>query len=358
MSNHETLPPETIRKKLIRLRVREQQCESHCAFYLRIVDERRYYLLWGYASTVQYAEAELSLTPKQTWDRLRVAKALANLPVMREALREGRVGFSAVREMTRVATRATERDWVEVAGKSTVREIEGLVGASRDGEVPTNPRLGLPRNLVTVSFQVTPDQMAMLEAACEQYSKTTGARADLAQVVLSSVRYCWSTESAEVRPKRKRREGATQVVYVKCSECGEGAVRTADGFVAVPKEVIAEVEKEARRVDASEDFPRGNERESAPDRPEVPPQQRDSPADDRLRELVLLRDGYRCTVPGCGSQIACQAHHITWRRHGGKTKLDNMTTVCAVHHAAIHQGILILKGSVSGGVEFKRRAVG
>jgi hypothetical protein len=200
--------------------------------------------------------------------------------------------------------------------------------------------------------------MAMLEAACEQYSRRTGGRADLAQVVLSSVQYCWSTEPTEKRAARKRREGATQVVYVKCAECGEGAVRTTDGLVAVPREVIAEAEKEATCVDAIEDIPRGNHEGSTPDRPEVPPEQRDSPADEGLRELVLLRDGNRCTVPGCGSQIACQAHHITWRRHGGKTHLDNMMTVCAIHHAAIHQGILVLKGSVSRGVEFLRRAVG
>jgi hypothetical protein len=51
-----------------------------------------------------------------------------------------------------------------------------------------------------------------------------------------------------------------------------------------------------------------------------------------------LRGLYRCcAIPGCSvAYERCKLHHIIWWRHGGRTDLDNLLPVCAVHHAKIH----------------------
>ncbi len=51
-----------------------------------------------------------------------------------------------------------------------------------------------------------------------------------------------------------------------------------------------------------------------------------------------LRALYRCcAIPGCSTVYdRCKLHHIIWWRHGGRTDLDNLLPVCAVHHAKIH----------------------
>ncbi len=44
-----------------------------------------------------------------------------------------------------------------------------------------------------------------------------------------------------------------------------------------------------------------------------------------------------CSIPGCSTSYdRCKLHHIRWWRHGGRTDLDNLVPVCAVHHAKIH----------------------
>jgi hypothetical protein len=42
------------------------------------------------------------------------------------------------------------------------------------------------------------------------------------------------------------------------------------------------------------------------------------------RKALVARDR-GCVVPGCAAPIAaCDAHHITWWRHGGHTDLANL----------------------------------
>src|SRR5829696_5501397 len=74
--------------------------------------------LWrdlGYATIFEYLEAALGYGPRTAHDRLRVAAALEDLPVMDDALSTGRLNYSAVRELTRVATRTNEERWIDRA---------------------------------------------------------------------------------------------------------------------------------------------------------------------------------------------------------------------------------------------------
>jgi hypothetical protein len=44
-----------------------------------------------------------------------------------------------------------------------------------------------------------------------------------------------------------------------------------------------------------------------------------------------------CTFPGCGARRFLQAHHIVWRRHGGRTDLENLILTCFFHHRLVHE---------------------
>jgi uncharacterized protein DUF222 len=180
MQNALSLSSDELRVQVKQARNEEQHGERLCCEYLLAIDESRCHLTWGYASVRQFADTELGLTPRQVSERLRVARALRALPALSNALATGTISFSAVREITRVATRATDGDWVKAARGASARDIERLVSSSRDGEVPERTGFGLPRNLVTVSFQVTPEQLALLEAARDQLASETGMRTTLA----------------------------------------------------------------------------------------------------------------------------------------------------------------------------------
>src|SRR5689334_11118384 len=69
------------------------------------------HLRLGYGSFHEYAERLFGYGPRVTQEKLRVAEALEELPEAARELQAGRVSFSAVRELTRVATQKTEREW-------------------------------------------------------------------------------------------------------------------------------------------------------------------------------------------------------------------------------------------------------
>ena len=55
--------------------------------------------------------------------------------------------------------------------------------------------------------------------------------------------------------------------------------------------------------------------------------------------LIMQRDGWRCTVPGCTSYRNLHAHHVVFRSAGGSDAEENLTTLCAAHHQrGVHGG--------------------
>ena len=57
----------------------------------------------------------------------------------------------------------------------------------------------------------------------------------------------------------------------------------------------------------------------------------------RLWKAVAIRDR-GCRFPGCNRKKAwTDAHHITWWRRHGDTKLDNLLLLCQRHHHLVHK---------------------
>jgi 5-methylcytosine-specific restriction endonuclease McrA len=55
---------------------------------------------------------------------------------------------------------------------------------------------------------------------------------------------------------------------------------------------------------------------------------------ERLRELVLRRDGWRCQC--CGTKTNLEVHHKEFRSRGGLDSEENLITVCAGCHEGVH----------------------
>jgi len=73
----------------------------------------------------------------------------------------------------------------------------------------------------------------------------------------------------------------------------------------------------------------------------------------RRPDLVVVRDGYRCAVPGCMSRRNLQDHHIRFRSAGGSNEEGNRITLCAFHHLrCLHTGRLRVRGRAPQGLVF------
>ena len=92
---------------------------------LRIIKESRLHHELGFPSIAAYADRHFGYRKTLTYESIRVAEALDHLPRCLEAFGEGRLGWSGLREITRVATSASEAEWLDFAARHTVSRLVG-----------------------------------------------------------------------------------------------------------------------------------------------------------------------------------------------------------------------------------------
>jgi hypothetical protein len=135
------------------------------------------HLRLGYGSFHEYTERLFGYGPRVTQEKLRVAEALEELPESARELEAGRVSFSAVRELTRVATASTEREWLLAIRGHTVREIEQLVSGRHPGSLPDDrPDASAKRHVLR--FEVSGEVFATFRDAMARIRRDAGEALD------------------------------------------------------------------------------------------------------------------------------------------------------------------------------------
>ncbi len=130
--------------------------EAEEASYLVEAEETQLYRRLGYTTMIEYMERELYWGPHAAKERLRVARELDALPLIAELFHEGELCFSAVRELTRVATPATEEAFLRKAQGKTAHHIQEMVAGLKRGDEPDakpDPRRITKRVVIEVSAE-------------------------------------------------------------------------------------------------------------------------------------------------------------------------------------------------------------
>ena len=81
----------------------------------------------GFRSCAEWLGWRVGLDPGAAREKVRVARALAALPLLSEALASGEISYAKVRAVTRVATPATEERLLAVARAGTAAHVERIV---------------------------------------------------------------------------------------------------------------------------------------------------------------------------------------------------------------------------------------
>ena len=95
------------------------------------VQRRELYRALGYPSLHCYAREALGFTDNRTWQFKRLADDLDRLPALREAVADGTLGWTKAQQVARMATPASEAQWVARAADCGRRELEREVQAAR-----------------------------------------------------------------------------------------------------------------------------------------------------------------------------------------------------------------------------------
>jgi hypothetical protein len=283
--------------------------------------------------------------PKLTQEKLRVAEALEGLPVMARALESGAVSFSAARELTRVATAETEREWLEAARGRTVRDVEKLVSGLKPGARPgdvSDPRL--KRHVLR--FEVSGEVLATFRDAMAKIRRDAGGALDDDAALLLLARTVLEGPRDEGRSNY-------QVALTVCESCRRGQQQERGELFEVPPEVVEMAECDAQHIGHVDPHVGGNgkhvhggahvDARLRRARQSIPP---------RIRRAVHRRDGGRCRVPGCRHATFCDIHHLRLWSEGGAHDMENLVVLCSAHHQALHNDELLVEGTPSTGLVF------
>jgi len=300
-----------------------------------------------------------------------VARALQDLPASRDAFGAGRIRWSVLVEITRVATRETEEKWILFACSKSFERLKVEVrDAKRNGrKEPRKGKGGLPDIGVHLDFELTQPEYqvvrkAMQKTSAEISERSGGGRVSPKEVLLFWAERFLATDPSGALEGRTERDGSHYtIVFHMCELCRQATLPTADGPVEVPLEVVERIEGEADkvRIEREEEVrPAKLENSAKPegqqDSPccegdccphaheEECPLPESKPNTETLTRKVLLRDGGMCANPHCGRTLGLNAHHLHFRSAGGATALWNETSVCGSCHSLLHGGLLTVEG--------------
>ena len=369
---------------------------AHFLALLAEFDRREGWAQHGIASCAHWLSWQCGIGPVAAREKVRVARALTSLPKIAGAFGEGRLSYSKVRALTRVATAETEDTLLNIALNGTAAHVERTVRGfrravrylERDEAATMHERRYLEcrresDGSVTLQARLAPEVGEMLfkalEAAHAQLEERAGdeesagaaaADADAADAAAvpanvsaetsptqSALPPCWDAGSENVSaetPRRsvsQRRADALEHILGrflagKCAGSANGAHEVVvhiahDALRDVPESSGAEFDsghvvavETARRLGC--DGALIGVVEGAKGEP-LAIGRRTRAVPPAIRRALRVRDG-GCRFPGCDRSRYVHAHHIKHWADGGETRLDNLVTLCSQHHRQVHEG--------------------
>ncbi len=268
----------------------------------------------GFGSFHEYAEARLGLSARMAYERVRVVEALAELPLTREALAAGGITYSAVRELSRVMTAATEAAWLAHVGGLSVRDVERQVAGLEPGAMPGDePDPAEVRRLT--HFELTPATQALLSEVRKTMHKAAGGALDDDTFMSQLLRL------VAAGGDRKPGTPSYQIAIGVCARC-ERVTQDGGGKVFDIDPRLLDV----ALCDASV---------VALHHPDAPVS-RTIPA--ARRAAALRRAHGCCEVPGCRASVWVDVHHWRFRSRGGDHALGNLiraAQICRVRQFSV-----------------------
>jgi len=294
--------------------------------------KERLYRELGYSSIHAYGRDALGFSDRKISAFIRMADAFEKLPATKRAVDEGELTWTKAREIVSVATPGNENSWLEEARNSSRRELEQKVKRSRprstprrlaDREhaklpIPTPPGADRRRELesaapLRIDIAFTHEQYGRWEALLECLRKQghTLSKEELLMAALENL------ADEEARPRGRTGGSPYKVILRRCPDCGETAMVTGRGELALDSATTARVTCDEERLAPGGEVTRS--------------------LTPRKRRQVLARDGHRCQGPGCRSTRFLEVHHLTPRRLGGSNAPTNLVTLCARCHQLVHE---------------------
>jgi len=315
---------------------------------------------WGCSGPVQWLSWRCGMSPSTARDKVRVALALRDLPMIRRRFSEGRLSYSKVRAVTRVATPESDAELAQLALAATggqldliVRSYKKALDADRAALSAWATRSWRSRSddeSTVFTFRVPNHDGDVVTLAINAEVNTMiddaiGERADVTRAEIVASRGGWAAMKADAA-----------IALLNGTARTSGFVEPQDVEMVVDGDHCASAEAAAESdpptatvvVDGRSVAPAVGRRLCCD--PRIAVLVEDSRGtvlgsgrqtrlvNRRLRRALERRDRHQCQFPGCAARRRLHAHHIVHWEHGGPTELYNLILVCSFHHHVLHEG--------------------
>lgn len=340
------------------------------------LDRRRAWQHWGVISCAHWLNWKCGIDLGAAREKVRVARALENLPLVNDALARGELSYSKARAITRVATPGSQDYLLMIARHGTASHVEKLVRAYRhverlqvsararsthaqralrwsfedDGSMVITVRLPAEQGALVVQAihaavdaqwrerdgadreqELTDDVSAETSPASSPSSNSfdnaespvSARRAD----ALCHVAEQFLAHEAVTSRQAERYQVVVHVDRAVLSEHGHGDCCHIEHGSAIAAETARRLVCDASVVtleESGDGEPLNIGRRSRT----IPP---------AIRRALAHRDK-GCRFPGCLNHLYVDAHHIRHWADGGETRLDNLVLACRHHHGLLHEG--------------------
>ncbi len=299
-------------------------------------------------------------------ERVRVARKLAELPLIDEELRRGAMSYSQARAITRVATAEKEAVWIEYAKRMPASQLDtlcrsyqnvqaydqahaseagamaGAMAAAHVAAQRTVTRRSLDSGMVKFEVVLPNDEAAIVWATlntgiakadaeptpAEPPTAKASSMADRGQQRADVLMDIIQDRVRGIRPQRTPIEIIITVPHAGLHGSAEPSdlAMMADGEViatATARRLCCDAGVVVAHVDAQGvPLTIGRKTRTIP---------------TAINRALHLRDR-TCRFPGCTHSRYVDGHHIEHWANGGKTALSNLMLLCSAHHTLLHEG--------------------
>jgi hypothetical protein len=344
--------------------VKQMNADSYrCLVLVREFDDRFGWKKWTFKSCAEWVAWRCGVSLSAAREKVRTAHALRTLPAIAAAFAEGRLSYSKVRALTRVAHAHDEDLLLAYALNATVARVEercrqirnvlpdsvqharrawenrsltmwrdearGLLRVTVEVPIEDGELLGRALDCAVaageVATDVDPDTIAE--------SKGTAWRAQQADALVAIAKSYLGGGSSE--------DGATADHYQVVIHADAKALTGGVGRADLPIDTVKRLLCDCSLVTVVEDD-NGNPLDVG---------RKQRTVSTPLRRALYARDR-GCTFPGCHRTRYLDGHHVKHWLDGGETNPGNMTLMCTHHHGLLHNGAFSVVKEADGTLRF------
>jgi hypothetical protein len=344
------------------------------AAWLRLVEEfdrREGWHAYGILSCAHWLAWQCGMSPGTAREHVRVARALTTLPAVTAAFAQGRLSYSKVRALTRIAESDTETSLLEFAIEATASQTERMVRQWRRSDAVDRDTVESKRRfdhwwdddgMLVLRMRLDAEEGAQLLTAIDSLAERA-ARRERAVAKRAAAGNPLAETDDELDEVALARERTTARRCAAVAQLAQAVDHVGRGAGDPPRrEVVVHVDAAVMADDAAAGrayIEGGPALHAAQARRmiceatvvtmlerghEVLGVGRGRRLATRAQRRALLRRDGGCARPGCPESRLerLHAHHMRHWLYGGRTDLPNLVLLCDMDHGVVHELDLVM----------------